>query len=67
MSLPFDDKAAEQYAAIRRHLETLGLPIGPYDLQIAAIALVHGCTLVTHNQAEFSRVPRLLLEDWETP
>src|SRR5215468_9600916 len=66
-SLPFDDRAADHYATIRRHLETIGLPIGPYDLQIAAIALAHGCTLVTHNQAEFSRVPGLLLEDWEGP
>jgi tRNA(fMet)-specific endonuclease VapC len=65
-SLPFDDHAADQYATVRRHLETRGLPIGPYDLQIAGIALAHGCTLVTHNQAEFSRVPGLLLEDWET-
>ena len=26
-----------------------------------------GCTLVTHNHTEFSRVPGLLIEDWETP
>jgi tRNA(fMet)-specific endonuclease VapC len=42
-----------------------GLPIGPYDLQIAAIALANDCTLVTHNIAEFSRVEKLRLEDWE--
>jgi tRNA(fMet)-specific endonuclease VapC len=66
-SLPFDDAAAEHFAKIRRHLESVGLTIGPYDLQIAAIALANGCTLVTHNQAEFSRVPGLLFEDWETP
>src|SRR5947209_585589 len=53
VSLPFDDAAAELFAAIRRHLEVLGTTIGPYDLQIAAIALANGCTLVTHNQAEF--------------
>ena len=64
-SLPFDDAAAEHFATIRRHLETLGTTIGPYDLQIAAIALAHGCTLVTHNTEEFSRVPGVLLEDWE--
>lgn len=65
--LPFDQSAAEHYAAIRRHLETLGAPIGPYDLQIAAIAYANGCSLVTHNIAEFGRVPGLLLEDWESP
>ena len=32
----------------------------------AAIALANGLTLVTHNTREFSRVPGLLLEDWET-
>jgi tRNA(fMet)-specific endonuclease VapC len=66
-SLPFDDAAAEHFATIRRHLESLGLTIGPYDLQIAAIAMANGCTLVTHNQAEFSRVPGLPLDDWQTP
>jgi tRNA(fMet)-specific endonuclease VapC len=66
-SLPFDDAAAELYASIRRHLESLGTTIGPYDLQIAAIALANACTLVTHNTGEFKRVPSLLLEDWELP
>ena len=66
-SLAFDDTAAEHFATIRRHLETLGATIGPFDLQIAAIALAHGYTLVTHNTQEFSRVPGLLLEDWELP
>jgi tRNA(fMet)-specific endonuclease VapC len=45
---------------------TRGTPIGPYDLQIAAIALAHGCTLVTHNVREFGRVPALVFEDWES-
>jgi tRNA(fMet)-specific endonuclease VapC len=67
LSLPFDDAAAGVHAQIRHHLETLGTPIGPYDLQIAAIALVHGSTLVTHNTKEFSRVPGLVFEDWEVP
>jgi tRNA(fMet)-specific endonuclease VapC len=66
-SLPFDDAASEHAAVVGRHLETLGLTIGPYDLQVAAIALANGCTLVTHNTAEFSRVPGLALEDWEVP
>lgn len=67
VSLPFDDVAAEVCAGIRHTLESQSAPIGPYDLQIAAIALANGCALVTHNTAEFSRVPGLLLEDWELP
>lgn len=64
-SLPFDDQAAEIFGEIRAELTKKGTPIGPYDLQIAAIALAHQTTLVTHNIAEFSRIPGLLLEDWE--
>ncbi len=67
MSLPFNDAAAETFARIRFHLGSLGMVIGPYDLQIAAIALAHNLTVVTHNVAEFSRVPGLTLEDWEVP
>jgi tRNA(fMet)-specific endonuclease VapC len=67
VSLPFNDAAAEVFARIRFHLESRGMTIGPYDLQIAAIALVHGLTVVTHNVAEFGRVPGLAVEDWEAP
>src|SRR5579885_1013462 len=63
VSLPFGDAAADVYGRIRHHLESQGTPIGPYDLQFSAIALANGCTLVTHNTSEFSRVPGLVLED----
>jgi tRNA(fMet)-specific endonuclease VapC len=36
-SLPFDDSAAHVHAEIRRDLAALGTPIGPHDLQIAAL------------------------------
>lgn len=64
-SLAFDDATALAFGQIRAELQRLGTPIGPYDLQIAAIALAHGLTLVTHNTREFSRVPGLDLADWE--
>jgi tRNA(fMet)-specific endonuclease VapC len=64
-SLPFDDAAANGYGKIRAEIERTGTPIGPLDLQIAAIALMHRLTLVTHNIREFSRVPHLQFEDWE--
>lgn len=64
-SVSFDDDAAVFYARIRHDLETAGLVIGPYDLQIAAICLLHGFTLVTHNVGEFSRIAGLAIEDWQ--
>ena len=66
-SLPFDDAAAEQYGRIRAELTLRGLLIGGNDMLIAAIALAQGCTLVTHNTAEFSRIAGLVTEDWEVP
>jgi tRNA(fMet)-specific endonuclease VapC len=65
ISLPFDDSAAEIYSQIRANLEKGGTPIGPYDLQIAAIAISNELTLVSHNLREFSRVQNLSLDDWE--
>lgn len=65
-SFSFDDHAAAAYGTLRAALEKSGTPIGPNDLMIAAIALASGVILVTHNTAEFSRVPGLQVEDWET-
>lgn len=64
-SLPFDSSAARHFGQIRAELTKAGTPIGPYDIQIAAIALSKGLTLVTHNTREFSRVAGLNIEDWE--
>jgi len=66
-SLPFDGIVAEVYGRIRAQLESLGTPIGPNDLQIAAIAIANNLILVTHNTREFSRVRDLRFEDWELP
>ena len=63
-SLPFAGQATQHFGDIRAHLASQGTPIGPYDLQIAAIALAHDLTVVTHNTREFARVPGLKLEDW---
>jgi tRNA(fMet)-specific endonuclease VapC len=65
ISFAFDDRAAAIFGSIRKSLEAAGTPIGPYDLQIASIALARGLTLVTHNIGEFSRVEELAIEDWQ--
>ncbi len=63
--LPLNEKSAEIAGKIRAQLTDSGTPIGPYDVQIAAIALAKNLILVTHNTTEFSRVPNLQIEDWE--
>jgi len=62
--LPFDKPEANVAARIRVELERAGEPIGPMDTLIAATALRHGATLVTHNVDEFERVNGLAIEDW---
>ena len=64
-SVPFDDAAATEYGSLRVALETRGTPIGGNDMLIAAIALANNLILVTHDTAEFGRVPDLKIEDWE--
>jgi tRNA(fMet)-specific endonuclease VapC len=59
--------ATLSYGALRASLEIAGTPIGSLDALIAAHALSLGATVVTNNTREFSRVPRLNIEDWSTP
>ena len=62
--LPFTADDAIAAGKIRCHLEKCGIPIGPYDVQIAAQAFSRNMTVITHNVSEFSRVPSLKVEDW---
>jgi tRNA(fMet)-specific endonuclease VapC len=64
--LAYSSPTTRKFGEIRTYLNQQGTTIGPYDLQIAAIALTHELTLVTHNTREFARVPGLSLEDWLT-
>lgn len=63
--IPLEPEAARIAGRIRAELAASGTPIGPYDLQIAAIAMANNLILVTHNTKEFSRVNGLQIEDWE--
>jgi tRNA(fMet)-specific endonuclease VapC len=65
--LPFADADAEEAGDIRAALERAGTPIGPYDILIAAQARQRDALLVTANEREFARVPRLKVEDWAMP
>ena len=65
--LAFEPVDAEEAGYIRAALERAGTPIGPYDLLVAAQARRRDALLVTANEREFARVPRLKFEDWMMP
>lgn len=62
--VPLDKRVGEHYGGIRLHLETKGQMIGNNDLWIAAHCLHLGLTLVTNNEREFKRIPKLAIENW---
>ncbi len=62
--VPFCARSAVAAAEIRFALERKGQIIGPNDLMIAATAIAHKATVVTHNTREFSRVPNIKVADW---
>lgn len=62
--LLFTEKAAEIYGKIRSYLEKTGSVIGTLDLFIGAHAKSENLVLVTNNVTEFSRIPKLKIENW---
>jgi tRNA(fMet)-specific endonuclease VapC len=58
----------DEAASVRAYLETLepnAQLIDPHDVLLAGHALALAAVLVTHKVREFSRVPRLLIENWQ--
>jgi tRNA(fMet)-specific endonuclease VapC len=64
--LAFDELAALEFGRIRGTFIRQGIAFSVMDLAIASIALANDLTLVTHNTSDFSRIPKLRLEDWLT-
>lgn len=62
--LPYDSAIAEVFGRVRAEMIRSGFGIAPLDMQIAATAIAHDLTLVTHNTRHFDRVPGLRLVDW---
>lgn len=59
-SSPNTERAIAHY----EQLDAMRLNVGKMDLKIAAIALEHGCIVVTRNERDFRRVPGLVVENW---
>lgn len=62
--LDTDPAIAERFGRLRATLLDTGRPAPPMDLWIAATAIEHGLTLVTHNTDDFAAVPGLSSTDW---
>ena len=62
--LDFDSQCAEQFGRVRGQLLQTGISVSSADLFIAAVALAHDLTLVTHNTKDFQNIPGLQLADW---
>ena len=60
----FDEDDARAAGTVRAELETVGRPVGAYDVLLAGQARRRGATLVTSNTKEFGRVQGLKWENW---
>lgn len=62
--IPLTVKGCEAFGNIRAYLNSKGIPIGPYDLQIASQCLASDLVLVSNNIKELQGVPGLKYENW---
>jgi tRNA(fMet)-specific endonuclease VapC len=60
-------EVAEKFGELQAGLLDAGTPAPGMDLMIAATALVHDLTLVTHNMKDYAHVPGIRLTDWLAP
>lgn len=60
--IPIDSRVAERFAAIFVQLQTTGRPLPTNDIWIAAIAMVHDLTVISHD-AHFQFIG-VRCEDW---
>jgi len=65
--LPVTDEIAAEFGRLRATLLDAGRPTPIIDLWIAATAIQHGLTIVTHNVRDFAHVPGVAVEDWVAP
>src|SRR5882724_7601542 len=58
---------ARRFGEVQASLLDKGQRAPHMDLLIGSTALVHGLTVVTHNQHHFAKIPGLSLGDWLVP
>jgi tRNA(fMet)-specific endonuclease VapC len=62
--LDFDRRCAVQFGQLQSEMLRRGTVVNAVDLMIAAVAVAHDLTLVTHNTKHFQVIPGLRLVDW---
>jgi predicted nucleic acid-binding protein len=65
--LDVTEQVGRKFGEVRAALFDIGRPAPEMDLLIAATALVHNLTLITHNIRDFMNVPGLAVQDWLNP
>ena len=62
--LDVSEPIGQKFGEVQAYLLDAGTPAPGVDLFIAATALVHDLTLVTHNVQDFANIRGLRVEDW---
>jgi tRNA(fMet)-specific endonuclease VapC len=65
--LVFDGPCAHEFGRLRALLLKSGRSVPTVDAQIAATALAHDLTVVTHNIKDYCDIPGLQISDWLGP
>jgi tRNA(fMet)-specific endonuclease VapC len=65
--LDVNQDVAWKFGELRAALLDSGMDVPDLDLVNASVAAVHSFTMVTHNTADYKRVPGLPLADWLVP
>lgn len=65
--LDVTEQVARKFGEVRAALLDAGTPVPEMDLMIAATALAHNLTVVTHNVQDYANVPGLTIDDWLVP
>jgi predicted nucleic acid-binding protein len=63
--LSFDISSADIYPVLAAKRRQMGLPIGQFDAQIAAICLSRGASLATRNVADFTDIDLEIFNPWD--
>jgi tRNA(fMet)-specific endonuclease VapC len=65
--LEVTESVAHKFGELRAALLDAGTPVPEMDLIIAATALTHNLTLVSHNVQDYRIIPGLTIDDWLSP